>query len=108
MEAAVRLGALDERRSASARARALVLRGGWPRQAMHARLVQQGYPPALAEEVLSDAIRDGGWEPRAAARGALHPGEPPVRSARRLLSRGFDPVLVRELIPGVEGMDEGG
>ncbi len=108
MEAAVRLGALDERRSAGARARAMVLRGGWPPQAMHTRLVQQGYPPAVAEEALAAAIHDGGWDPRAAARRALHPGEPPVRSARRLLSRGFDPALVRELIPGVEGMDEGG
>lgn len=108
VEAAVRLGALDERRSAGSRARALVLAGGWPRAAMHARLVGHGYPPTLAEEALAEAIRDEGWDARAAARRALRPGEPPVRSARRLLSRGFDPVLVRELIPGVEGMEEGG
>jgi len=108
LDAAVRLGALDERRSARTRARALVLAGGWPREAMHVRLVQKGYPPGLAEEALSEVIRDERWDVRAAARRAVVPGEAPGRSARRLLSRGFDPTLVRELLPGVEGMDEGG
>jgi SOS response regulatory protein OraA/RecX len=108
LEAVIRLGALDDRRSARARARALVLRGGWGREAMHARLVQQGYPPALAEDALVEAIRDEGWTARAAAARLLTPGAPARRSARRLLARGFDPALVRELLPGVEGMDEGG
>ena len=108
VEVAIRLGALDDRRSAHARARALVVRGGWGREAMQARLVQQGYPPVIAEEALADAIRDEGWTARAAAASLLTPGASPRRSARRLLSRGFDPALVRELLPGVEGMDEGG
>ena len=108
LQAAIRLGALDDRRLARVRARALVLRGGWPREAMHARLVQQGYPPAVAEEALAEAIRDEGWTARAAAARLLLPGEPPRRSARRLLARGFEAGLVRELLPGVEGMDEGG
>jgi SOS response regulatory protein OraA/RecX len=108
LQAAIRLGALDDQRSARARARALVLRGGWGREAMHARLVQQGYPPAIAEEALAEAIRDEGWTARAAAASLLSPGAPSRRSARRLLARGFDPGLVRELLPGVEGMDEGG
>lgn len=108
LEAAVRLGALDDRRSARARARALVLRGGWAREAMIARLVQQGYPPAVAEEALAEAIRDEGWDARAAAARAIVKGEPPRRSARRLLARGFASALVQELLPGVEGMEEGG
>jgi SOS response regulatory protein OraA/RecX len=108
VRAATRLGALDDRRSARARARALVLRGGWARDMMHARLVQQGYPPELAEEALAEAIRDEGWTPRAAASRLIVPGAPPRRSARRLLAHGFDPALVRELLPGVEGMEEGG
>lgn len=108
LEAATRLGALDDHRSARIRARGLVLRGGWARGAMQARLVQQGYPPGLAEEALAEAIRDEGWEERAAAARAILQGEPPRRSARRLLARGFAPALVRELLPGVEGMDEGG
>ena len=108
LEAAVRLGALDDRRSARARARALVLRGGWAREAMVARLVQQGYPPAVAEEALAGAIRDEGWDARAAAARAILKGEPPLRSARRLLARGFARALVQELLPGVEGMEEGG
>jgi len=108
LEAAIRLGALDDRRSVRVRARALVLRGGWGREAMHARLVQQGYPPALAEDALAEAIRDEGWTARAAAARLLTPGAAARRSARRLLARGFDPALVRELLPGVEGMDEGG
>ncbi len=108
LEAAVRLGALDERRSARIRARALVLKGGWPRGAMHARLVQQGYPPAWPRRRWrrSSGTRDGTCA-LAAAR-AVVSGERPARSARRLLARGFDPALVRELFPGVEGMDEGG
>ena len=108
LHAAIRLGALDDRRSARARARALVLRGGWAREAMHARLVHQGYPPELAEEALAEAIREEGWTARAAASRLVVPGVPPRRLARRLLTRGFDPALVRELLPGVEGMDEGG
>ncbi len=108
LQAAARLGALDDRRSARARARTLVLRGGWPREAMHARLIQQGYAAGLAQEALDEAIREEGWDARAAARRALVPGEPPRRSARRLLSRGFSPSLVRELLPGVEGMEEPG
>ena len=75
---------------------------------MHTRLVQQGYAPALAEEALAEAIRDQGWTARAAEAGLLVPGTPPRRSARRLLARGFDLALVRELLPGVEGMEEGG
>lgn len=108
LDAAARLGALDERRSARSRARTLVLRGGWPRVAMLARLVERGYPAGLAEEALSEVIRDEGWELRAAARQAVLPGEEPARSARRLLRRGFDVALVQELFPGVEGMDEEG
>ena len=108
LQAALRLGALDDRRSARARARALVLKGGWAADAMHTRLVQQGYAPALAEEALAEAIRDEGWTARAAAGRLLVPGAPPRRSARLLLSHGFDPALVRELLPGVEGMEEGG
>jgi SOS response regulatory protein OraA/RecX len=108
IQAALRLGALDDRRSARARARALVVQGGWGREAMHSRLVHQGYAPALAEEALAEAIRDGGWTARAAAARLLVPGAPPRRSARRLLARGFDLALVRELLPGVEGMEEGG
>jgi SOS response regulatory protein OraA/RecX len=108
VQAAIRLGALDDRRSAGVRARALVLRGGWAREVMHQRLVQQGYQPALAEEALAEAIREEGWTARAAAARVVHPGEPPRRSARRLLARGFEPALVRELLPGVEGMEEGG
>ncbi len=108
LEAAIHLGALDDRRSARARARALVLRGGWGREAMHARLVQQGYPPALAEDALAEAIRDEGWTARAAAAKLLTPRAPARRSARRLLARGFGLALVQELLPGVEGMDEGG
>ena len=108
LQAAVRLGALDDRRSARARARALVLRGGWSREAMHGRLVQQGYPPALAEDALAEALRDEGWTARTAAVRLLTPGAPPRRSARRLLARGFDPALVRELLPGVEGMEQEG
>jgi SOS response regulatory protein OraA/RecX len=108
LEAAVRLGALDERRSARARARALVLRGGWAREAMQARLVQQGYPSGLAEEALAEAIQEEGWDPRIAAARAIVRGEPRSRSTRRLLARGFAPGLVKELLPGVEGMDEGG
>ena len=108
VQVAIRLGALDDRRSARARARALVLRGGWARDAMHARLVQQGYPPALADEALAEAIQEAGWTARAAAARALVRGEPARRSARRLLARGFEPAVVRELLPGVEGMEEGG
>jgi SOS response regulatory protein OraA/RecX len=108
LEAATRLGALDDRRSARARARTLVVRGGWAREAMHARLVQQGYPSVLAEEALAEVIQEEGWDPRTAARRAILRGEPGSRSARRLLARGFSPSLVRELLPGVEGMDEGG
>jgi SOS response regulatory protein OraA/RecX len=108
LQTAIRLGALDDARSARARARALVLRGGWAREAMHQRLVQQGYQPALAEEALAEAIREENWTARAAAARIVRPGEPPRRSARRLLARGFDPAVVRELLPGVEGMEEGG
>ena len=108
LEAAARLGALDERRSARARARTLVIRGGWSQESMHARLVQEGYPTALAEEALAEVIQEEGWDPRRAARRAILRGEPRSRSARRLLSRGFAPSLVRDLLPGVEGMDEGG
>ena len=108
LEAAVRLGALDEGRSVRARARTLVVRGGWAREAMHGRLVQQGYPSGLAEEALAEAIREEGWDPRTAAARAIVRGEPRHRSARRLLARGFAPGLVKELLPGVEGMDEGG
>ena len=108
LEAANRLGVLDDRRSARARARTLVMRGGWPREAMHARLVQEGYLAVHAEEALAEVIDEEGWEPRAAARRAIVRGEPPSRSARRLLARGFPHALVRELLPGVEGMDEGG
>ena len=108
LQAAIRLGALDDRRSARVRARALVLRGGWAREAMHQRLVQQGYQPALAEEALAEAIREEGWTARAAAARLVVKGEPTGRSARRLLARGFDPALVREVLPGVEGMEEGG
>jgi len=108
LQAAIRLGALDDQRSARVRARALVLRGGWARGAMHARLVQEGYPPPVAEEALSEAIQDEGWDARAAAARLIVRGEPPRRSARRLLARGFDASLVRELLPGVEGMEEGG
>jgi SOS response regulatory protein OraA/RecX len=108
LEAAIRLGALDERRSAEARARALLLRGGWPREALGERLVREGYPAALAHDALDRAIAETGWEAATAARRALVPGEPAVRSARRLLARGFPPELVRTLVPGVEGMDEGG
>jgi hypothetical protein len=70
--------------------------------------VQQGYAPALAEEALAEAIRDEGWTARAAAGRLLVPGAPARRSARLLLSHGFDLALVRELLPGVEGMEEGG
>ena len=108
IQAALRLGALDDRRSAAARARALVLKGGWARDAMLARLVQQGYAPALAEEALAEAIADEGWTARAAAVRLLVPGAPARRSARLLLAHGFAPALVRELLPGVEGMEEGG
>ncbi len=108
LQAAIRLGALDDRRSAGVRARTLVLRGGWALEAMRARLIQQGYAAALAEEALSEAIRDEGWDARSAAARLIVRGEPPRRSARRLLARGFDAALVRELLPGVEGMDEGG
>jgi len=108
LQAAIRLGALDDRRSARARARTLVLRGGWAREAMRTRLIQQGYAPAVAEEALTEVIRDEGWEARAAAARLIVPGWSPRRSARRLLARGFDAALVRELLPGVEGMDEGG
>lgn len=105
---AIRLGAADDRRSARARARALVLRGGWSREVMHQRLVQQGYPAAVVEEALSLAVDEEGWTPRTAALRAVVRGEPPLRSARRLLARGFTPELIRELFPGVEGMEEGG
>jgi len=108
VRAAIRLGALDDRRSARARARALVLAGGWAAEAMRSRLVQKGYPPDLAEEALAEVIREEGWTARAAATRLVVPGVPPRRLARRLLARGFDPGLVRELLPGVEGMDEGG
>ena len=108
LRAAIELGALDDRRSARARARALVLRGGRARDAMLTRLVQQGYPPALAEEALAEAIREEGWTARAAASQLVVAGVPPRRLARRLLARGFDLALVRELLPGVEGMEEGG
>jgi SOS response regulatory protein OraA/RecX len=108
IQAAIRLGALDDRRSVRARARALVVAGGRGREAMRSRLVQQGYPADLAEEALAEAIREEGWDARAAAARLVVPGVPPRRLARRLLARGFDLVLVRELLPGVEGMDEGG
>jgi SOS response regulatory protein OraA/RecX len=108
IQAAVRLGALDDRRSAAARARALVVKGGWARDAMLARLVQQGYARDVAEEALAESIRDEGWTARAAAARLLVPGAPARRSARLLLAHGFDPALVRELLPGVEGMEEGG
>ena len=75
---------------------------------MRSRLVQQGYPADLAEEALAEAIREEGWNARAAAARLVVPGVPPRRLARRLLARGFDLALVRELLPGVEGMDEGG
>lgn len=108
LQAAARLGALDDRRSARARARALVLRGGWARESMHARLVQQGYTPEVAREALDEVIREEGWDARAAAARVVIRGEPPRRSVRRLLARGFAPALVRELFPGVEGMEEEG
>ena len=108
LQAAVRLGALDDRRSAHARARTLVIRGGWSREAMQARLVQEGYAPELAAGALAGAIRDEGWDARAAAARLIARGEPVRRSARRLLARGFPSSLVRELLPGVEGMEEGG
>lgn len=75
---------------------------------MRSRLVQQGYPADLAEEALAEAIREEGWDARAAAASLIVQGVPPRRLARRLLARGFDLALVRELLPGVEGMDEGG
>jgi len=108
LHAAIQLGALDDRRSARARARALVVRGGWARESMLERLVQQGYPAALAEEALAEAIREEGWTARAAASRLVVPGVERRRLARRLLARGFDLALVRELLPGVEGMQEGG
>ena len=108
VKAAKRLGALDDGRSAAVRARTLVLRGGWAREAMHSRLVQEGYGPDLAEEALAEAIRAEGWDARAVAARLILRGEPPRRSARRLLARGFAPSLVRELLPGVEGIEEGG
>ena len=75
---------------------------------MLTRLVQQGYPPVLAEEALAEAIREEGWTARAAASRLVVAGVPHRRLARRLLAHGFAPALVRELLPGVEGMDEGG
>src|SRR5262249_22604021 len=108
IQAAVRLGVLDDRRSARARAHALVVHGGWPRDAMLTRLVQQGYAPGLAGRALAEAIREEAWPARVAASRLVVPGVPPRRLARRLLSRGFDTGLVRELLPGVEGMEEGG
>ena len=75
---------------------------------MLTRLLQQGYPPGLAEEALAEDIREEDWTARAAASRRVVLGDPPRRLARRLLTRGFDPALVRELLPGVEGMDEGG
>ena len=108
LEVARRTGALDDLRSARARARALVLRGGWGRTAMLGRLVRLGYPAGLAEEALAEAIREEGWDERSAAARLLRGTGDSLRRARRLLSRGFDPALVRELIPGVAGMEEPG
>src|SRR5262249_20619318 len=82
VEAAGRLGALDDRRSASARARTLVLRGGWAREAMHSRLIHEGYAPGLAKEALAEAIRAEGWDARAVAARLILRGEPPRKSAR--------------------------
>lgn len=75
---------------------------------MHARLVQEGYPATFAEEALTAVIQEEGWDERSTAARTLVPGEPPRRSARRLLARGFAPALVRALLPGVEGMEEPG
>jgi SOS response regulatory protein OraA/RecX len=108
LEAARQLGALDDRRSARARARALVLRGGWGRTALLDRLIGLGYPPALAAESLAEAIREEGWDERAAAARLVRSSDSPRRAARRLLARGFAASLVEELLPGVAGMDEPG
>jgi SOS response regulatory protein OraA/RecX len=111
LEVVRRLGALDDVRSAGARALALVEKGTHGRRGMHARLVAAGYPAPLVEEVLLSAIEASGWEERTAActllSGRPLPDGPRAlaRLGRLLLARGFDPDIVHGVLPGLEGME---
>ena len=110
--AAVRkLGALDDVRSAGARAQVLVEQGTHGVAGMRARLVAAGYGPQLVDGTLRAAIEATGWEEATAARALLATRPAPdgarglARLARFLLSRGFDPETVRRVLPGLEGME---
>lgn len=111
LEAVQRLGALDDVRSAGARALALVEKGTHGRRGMQSRLVAAGYPADLVAQVLTRAIDSTGWEELTAARGLLArrpaPDGPRARArlGRFLLARGFDPDVVQGVLPGLEGME---
>jgi len=111
LEAARRLGALDDIRSAGVRALTLVEKGTHGRQGMQARLVAAGYPAELVQKVLRTAIAAAAWdEPTAARRLLSHRPAPTgprglARLGRFLLARGFDPETVRRVLPGLEGME---
>jgi regulatory protein len=110
LEVARGLGALDDVRSASVRALALVEKGAHGRQGMQARLVAAGYPAELVQEVVRTAIETAGWDEPTAARRLLSRYAAPTgprglaRLGRFLLARGFDPETVRRVLPGLEGM----
>lgn len=111
LEVVQRLGALDDLRSAGARARALVEQGTHGRQGMQARLVGAGYSAELVEQVLGAAIDSAGWDEPTAARTLLAHRPAPdgpralARLGRFLLARGFHPDTVRRVLPGLEGME---
>ena len=114
LEVVERLGALDDVRSAGARARALVEKGAHGRRGMELRLAAAGYPAALVERALGVAIEEAGWSERRAAAALLAARPPPdgpramARLGRFLLARGFAADTLRALLSGLEGMEGSG
>lgn len=108
VEAVTRFGALDDLRSAGARARRLLEQRGHGRGGLVSRLLSAGYPGELVERVLAVAIEESGWEEREVAaalvarRGPARDARSVARLARFLQARGFDPEVVRSLVPGLE------
>jgi len=92
-----RAGALDDRRVALGRARALAERG-WGDGVIEARLLAAGLDEGLVREALADLEPE-----RVRAERLLEAAGGTGRAARRLAARGFSPETLGELVGG--GLD---